>query len=164
MRVVAGCWFLIDQVDDHWVFGFWFWASCSFNVSPTKRISPITLDCGAICGMMPSGSRPPMVDSFSLTIWRARYTSMPQSNSTHTKELPKLEPERTRLTFVAPFSAVSMGKVTRRSTSSEAMPWQSVITTTVGAVRSGNTSMAIFFMQKRPPRTMSIVPASTAIL
>ena len=113
---------------------------------------------------MPSGSEPAMVVIFSLTICRARNTSMPQSNSAHTKELPKLEPERTRLTFVAPLRAVSIGKVTRRSTSSDAMPWQSVITTTVGAVRSGNTSTSIFCTAKNPPMTTRMVPIITANL
>ena len=40
----------------------------------------------------------------------------------------------------APLSAASMGNVTWLSTSVGAMPWASVMTVTVGAVRSGNTS------------------------
>ena len=55
-------------------------------------------------------------------------------------ENPVVDEERTRRTLVAPLTAVSIGKVTRRSTSSGAMPSASVITTTVGAFRSGNTS------------------------
>ena len=66
-----------------------------------------------------------------------------QSNSTHTTENPVAEEERTRRTPVAPLTAVSTGKVTRRSTSSAAMPLASVITTTVGAFRSGNTSTSM---------------------
>ena len=58
-------------------------------------------------------------------------------------EKPVVDDERTRRTSVAPFTAVSMGKVTRRSTSSGAMPVASVITVTVGALRSGNTSTSI---------------------
>ena len=54
--------------------------------SPTKRISPITLDCGASTGVMPSGSTSDRVTIFSDTICLALKTSMPQSNSTHTKE------------------------------------------------------------------------------
>ena len=69
--------------------------------------------------------------------------SVPQSNSTHTTEKPVVDEERTRLTSVAPLTAVSMGKLTRRSTSSAAMPLASVITTTVGAFRSGNTSTSM---------------------
>ena len=68
---------------------------------------------------------------------------MPQSNSTHTMEKPVVEEERTRLTPAAPFTDVSSGKVMSRSTSSGAMPFASVITTTVGALRSGNTSTSI---------------------
>ena len=68
---------------------------------------------------------------------------VPHSNSTHTTENPVVEEERTRRTSVAPLTAVSTGKVTKRSTSSGAMPWASVMTTTVGAFRSGNTSTSI---------------------
>ena len=69
--------------------------------------------------------------------------SVSQSNSTHTTEKPVAEEERTRRTWVAPLTAVSMGKVTSCSTSSAAMPLASVITTTVGALRSGNTSTSV---------------------
>src|SRR5574344_2037010 len=69
--------------------------------------------------------------------------SVPQSNSTQTTENPVVEEERTRLTAVAPFTAVSTGKVTSLSTSSGAIPVASVIITTVGALRSGNTSTSI---------------------
>ncbi len=54
-----------------------------------------------------------------------------------------VDDERTRRTSVAPFNAVSTGNVTKRSTSSGAMPLASVITTTVGAFKSGNTSTSI---------------------
>ena len=68
---------------------------------------------------------------------------MSQSNSTHTTENPLVLDERTRRTPVAPLTAVSMGKVTSCSTSSVAMPLASVMMTTVGAVRSGNTSTSV---------------------
>jgi len=113
---------------------------------PINSISPITLDCGANTGVTPSGNAPVMVTIFSLTICRARNTSMPQSNSTHTNDEPCNDADRTLRTLVAPFTAVSIGKVTSLSTSSAAMPWASVITTTVGAVRSGNTSTSIFWV------------------
>ena len=58
-------------------------------------------------------------------------------------ENPVVEDERTRRTSVAPFNAVSTGKLTKRSTSSGAIPFASVITTTVGAFKSGNTSTSI---------------------
>ena len=76
--------------------------------------------------------------------------SVPQSNSTHTTENPVVEDERTRRTSVAPFTAVSIGKVTVRSTSSAAMPLASVITTTVGAFRSGKTSTSMCRAVKVP--------------
>ena len=69
--------------------------------------------------------------------------SVPQSNSTHTTENPVVDEERTLRTPVAPFTEVSMGKVTNCSTSSAAIPSASVITTTVGALRSGNTSTSV---------------------
>ena len=78
--------------------------------SPTKKISPITLACGASSGCPAlSGICPSKATSFSLTTWRARNTSVPQSNSTHTNEKPCEEVERTRRTPVAPFMAVSIG-------------------------------------------------------
>ena len=69
--------------------------------------------------------------------------SVSQSNSTHTIENPVVDDDRTRLTPVAPLTAVSTGIVTSRSTSSGAIPLASVITATVGALRSGNTSTSM---------------------
>ncbi len=123
---------------------------------PMKNISPITLDCGARVGIpAPNGICEVTLISFSLTIWRALKISVPQSNSTQTNEKPCDEEERTLRTSVAPLTAVSMGKVTSRSTSSGAIPWASVITTTVGAVRSGNTSTSML-IAVRVPTTISI--------
>ena len=51
--------------------------------------------------------------------------------------------DHTRRTPEAPLSAASMGNVTWLSTSVGAMPWASVMTVTVGAVGSGNTSTGI---------------------
>ena len=120
-------------------------------VRPMNMTSPMMLDCGPRVGCpTPSGRASPMVANFSDTIWRSRYTSVPQSNSTHTTEKPVVDDERTRRTSVAPLRAVSIGKVTRRSTSSAAMPLPSVITTTVGALRSGNTSTSIFHAVQQP--------------
>ena len=114
------------------------------EVRPTNSTSPMMLDCGPITGEeTPEGSSPATVVNFSETICRARKMSKPQSNSTQTTEKPDVEEERTRRTPVAPFTDVSTGKVTRRSTSSAAMPRASVITTTVGAVKSGKTSTSI---------------------
>jgi len=60
-----------------------------------------------------------------------------------TMEIPADDELRTLRTWLAPFTDVSIGKLTNFSTSSGAMPCASVSTTTVGAVRSGNTSTSI---------------------
>ena len=114
---------------------------CLSEVSARKRISPITDDTGASTGFSTSaGSSPATVAIFSLTICRAWRMSVPQSNSTHTTEMPTAVAERTRRTPDAPLTAVSIGNVTWFSTSVGAMPCASVMTVTVGAVRSGKTS------------------------
>ena len=69
--------------------------------------------------------------------------SVPQSNSTQTTAMPTAVAERTRRTPDAPLIALSIGKVTSDSISSGAMPWPSARMVTVGAVRSGNTSIGI---------------------
>ena len=89
--------------------------------------------------------------------------SVPQSNSTQTIENPGVEVERTRRTSVAPFNAVSIGNVTVRSTSSGANPGASVITVTVGAFKSGNTSTSVFAATKMPPMSTSNVSSSTSM-
>ena len=101
-------------------------------------------DCGPSVGVpTPCGNCVPMACVRSATVWRACQMSVPQSNSTHTTENPVVDDDRTRRTCDAPLTAVSRGKVTRRSTSSGAMPGASVMTTTVGALRSGNTSTSM---------------------
>ena len=74
------------------------------------------------------------------------------------------EVDRTRLIDVAPFTAVSMGKVTSLSTSSGAIPLASVIMTTVGAVSSGNMSISIRNVTIVPAIISSRAPASTLSL
>jgi hypothetical protein len=69
--------------------------------------------------------------------------SVAQPNSTHTIEMPTPDTERTRRTSVCPFIADSIGVVISDSTSSDASPWASVTIVTVGAVRSGNTSIGM---------------------
>ena len=48
-------------------------------------------------GSTPGGSEPATSVSFSVTVCRARATSCPQSNSTHTTATPTAVAERTRL-------------------------------------------------------------------
>ena len=109
-----------------------------------NRISPMMDDGGARTGRSTSGGNwPATVLIFSLTIWRAPRMSVPHSNSTQTTEMPTAVAERTRRTPDAPFTAVSTGNVICVSTSVGDMPCASVMTVTVGAVRSGNTSTGI---------------------
>jgi hypothetical protein len=56
---------------------------------------------------------------------------------------PTPDTERTRVTPGMPFMLDSTGKVTSCSTSSGAMPPASVISVTVGLLRSGKTSTGI---------------------
>ena len=132
-------------------------------VSPTMSTSPSIDDCGPSVGLpTPSGRSAAAAESFSATIWRARYASVSQSNSTHTTEKPAVDDERTRLTPSAPFTAVSMGNVTMRSTSSAAMPPASVITVTVGALRSGNTSTSACLAVYAPAMASATAATSTS--
>ena len=108
---------------------------------------------------MPDGSELPSATIFSDIICRALKMSMPQLNSAHTNEYPCIEADRTRLTLVAPFTAVSMGNVTSLSPSSAAIPLASVITTTVGAVRSGNTSIFMFLDEYIPAPIINAAPS-----
>src|SRR5688500_6058880 len=125
-------------------------------------ISPITLEMGASTGAVtPVGSCDDSVCSFSATICRARKMSVPQSNSTHTTEIPCAVDERTRRTPVAPFTAVSIGNETSASTSSGAIPCASVSTVTVGAVRSGKTSTGMRYAAQAPSTSISAAAAST---
>jgi len=55
-------------------------------------------------------------------------------------EIPAAEFDLTRKTPAVPFMAASIGRETSASTSSGAIPWDSVRIVTVGDVRSGNTS------------------------
>ena len=118
--------------------------------------SPRMEDWGPRVGLPAvSGRSSAAAASFSDTIWRARYMSVPQSNSTHTTENPVVEELRTLRTPVEPLTAVSMGKVTSCSTSSAAIPLASVMTTTVGALRSGNTSISALKVRYSPAANSS---------
>ena len=126
-------------------------------VRPIIIISPKIDDCGPRVGVStPGGNWSFIVESFSDTICRAVYTSVPQSNSTQTIEKPVADDERTRRTSVAPFTAVSTGNDTSFSTSSGANPGASVITTTVGAFKSGNMSTSVRNNTKIPAIIITI--------
>ena len=112
-------------------------------------------------GSTSSGSEPRTSCNRSETIWRARYMSVPQSNSTQTTDNPMAVDERTRRTPEAPLTALSIGKVTSVSTSSGAIPWALVITVTVGAVRSGNTSTGMRTVSTTPQTRRIPAPKST---
>ena len=131
-------------------------------VRPTISISPRIDDCGPSVGApTEEGSCDATAESFSPTVCRHLYTSESQSNSTHTIEKPVDDEDLTRRTPVAPLSAVSIGNVTVFSTSSGAIPGASVITTTVGAFRSGKMSTSVRSMVMHPqissrPAIMSV--------
>src|SRR6056297_2681423 len=125
-------------------------------------ISPIMDEMGAIIGGGTSLGRLVVTNcSFSFTICRALKMSVPQSNSTHTMDTPFAVDDRTRRTPVAPLTDVSMGMVTRRSTSSGAIPCASVITVTVGAVKSGKTSTGILSTTYAPAKNNTIEVTTT---
>ena len=122
-------------------------------------------DCGASVGEpTPTGKPSPMVMSFSLTICLALKISVPHSNSTQMVEKPTAVEERTRRTSAAPLTAVSMGNVTRVSTSSLAIPCASVSTVTVGAVKSGKTSIGSWIAVITPLTRKNRVPTRTTSL
>ena len=131
-------------------------------VSPIIMISPMIEDTGARTGDgVPVGSIDSTAWSFSDTSCRARKMSVSHSNSTQTTEMPRAVDDRTRRTPVAPFTAVSMGNVTKASTSSGAMPGASVRMVTVGAVRSGKTSTGSLGAVQAPAARMTTAVAST---
>ena len=109
-----------------------------------------------------AGREPATVVRRSVTVWRARWMSVPHSNSTHTTEVPTAVAERTRRTFKAPFTAVSIGKVTRVSISSGAIPWPSTMMVTVGAERSGKTSIGMRSAVIAPTTSRSSARPKTA--
>ena len=112
-------------------------------------------DWGASTGRSTSGGRSLLTEAiFSATTCRASRMSVPHSNSTQTTEMPTAVADRTRRTPAAPLTEVSMGNVTWLSTSVGAMPSASVMTVTVGAVRSGKTSTGIRTAVK-PPKTVN---------
>ena len=90
--------------------------------------------------------------------------SLSQSKSTHTKERPLPEEERTPLTPAVPFMADSMGMVIYCSTSSAVRPGASVWMVTRGTFSSGNTSTGIFFTTKMLMTASASVSRITVIL
>ncbi len=87
--------------------------------------------------------------------------SVPQSNSTQTTPMPTAVAERTRRTPEAPLTALSIGNVTSDSISSGAIPCPSARIVTVGAVRSGKTSMGIARAVQIPAASSRIDSAMT---
>ena len=110
------------------------------EVKATNMISPIMDELGVIIGEILGGSFSFASSSLSATIWRFLKTSVPQSNSACTIEIPAPLDERSRKRPGRPFNTYSMGKVTCTSVSSGANPRASVITVTIGRLRSGKTS------------------------
>ena len=125
-------------------------------------ISPMIEDNGAKTGGSTSSGNPAAtVPSFSVTVWRARYGSAPQSKSTQITATPTAVAERIRRTPGEPFNADSIGMVTRASRSAGAMPYPSTSTVTVGAVRSGRTSTGIRAATTAPQARPTAARAAT---
>ena len=89
---------------------------CRSDSSSMNSISPMIDETGARNGgSTPSAAAIPDTSvSFSVTIWRARWMSCPQSNSTQMTATPTAVAERTRRTPAAPLSADSIGKRDQR--------------------------------------------------
>ena len=120
-------------------------------------------DTGARNGGSTFGGKEPETSvSFSVTVWRARLMSWPQSNSTQTTATPTAVAERTRRTPAAPLSADSIGNVTSDSISSGSMPGASARIVTVGAVRSGRTSSGMR-VAVQPPHTRNAAASATTM-
>ena len=76
--------------------------------------------------------------------------STDQSKVTYMKDRPALDTERMASTPGKPFIAVSSGNVMSCSTSSEAIPPDSVMMVTVGLFKSGKTSTGILLKVYAP--------------
>ena len=130
--------------------------------SATNMISPMIDESGASTGGPTlSGSVDATVASFSVTVWRARWTSAPQSKSTQMTATPTAVAERTRRTPDEPLRTASIGKVTSASMSLGAIPCASTSTVTVGAVRSGSTSTGMRVARAPPQRRKAPAAVST---
>ena len=128
---------------------------------PISMISPMIEVTGPITGVIPVGNWPLVTLRRSETNCRLFRLSVPQSNSTKTMDSPTPELERTRTTPAAPLTAVSMGRVTRDSTSSGARPWASVMMVTVGRLRSGSTSTGKAESTQIPHPRIKVAKAKT---
>jgi hypothetical protein len=138
-------------------------SSCWSETSAMKRISPMIDATGARTGGgRSSGSKARAFCRRSETSCLARKMSVPHSNSTVTTLIPIPVLERTRRTALAPFMAVSIGKVISRSTSSGDMPCASATMVTDGAVRSGKTSTGARDAVQPPHASASAAAASTS--
>ena len=129
--------------------------------SAISSTSPMIEAIGPSCGTTPAGRRSRTAARRSVTLWRLRQMSLPQSNSTYTSDSPTPDTERTRVTPGMPFIAVSRGKLTSCSTSSGAIPPASVIRVTVGLSRSGKTSTGRRCSPKAPATSSASAAAST---
>ena len=127
-----------------------------------NAISPMTLEGGASSGADASSGKVPATDwSRSVTRWRAMTSSVSQSKSTKTIEIPGADAERMGRVPAAPLTAVSMGNVMSCSISTGARPVASVTMTTRGALTSGKTSTGISPSSNRPKPVAMAATAST---
>ena len=143
-------------------------SSDSFIWSSLVEMSPIFIarlveDSGGISTgcRAASGRRACTCAIRSPTICRARMTSVPRSNRIWTDDRPSTDLERSVIRSGTPFTAVSIGTVTRLSTSSVERPGASVWISTMGGANSGNTSSGTSRPARMPRTTSSAARAST---
>lgn len=96
-----------------------------------------------------------------MTCWRATTSVALSLNVTIRKDRPNWVCENTRTEFGVPASAVSIGIVTWRSTSSAARPGYSVMTLTWMSETSGKASIGRFLKAARPPPMKMARPSQT---
>ena len=113
-------------------------------------ISPMIELIGPMRGITPAGIPSSMADSRSDTNCLARKISVSHLKVTYKNDNPADEIDRTDSTLGKPFMAVSRGKVMSCSTSSGAMPPDSVMMVTVGLFKSGKTSTGVFVSVNAP--------------
>ncbi len=87
-----------------------------------------------------TGSRPLMIEIFSLTSWTARSISLSSTNSTRTLEMPSVLVEITDLTPFIVFTVSSILSVTSMSIISGLAPLRVVVILTMGKSTFGNRS------------------------
>src|SRR5713101_5783741 len=98
----------------------------------------------------------------SSTIWRASQMSVPSLKIAVTAESPERDTDRSSIRFGMPFSAISIGNVTDRSTSTGDSPGASVSAATWIVETSGTASIGSARTAKTPPASRATNRAMTS--